>query len=1666
MTKQLLSLQTLTRSIIFLVITLLMPTTLWAEDTYTYGSGIYLSLYENQYNSEWFDYGWNISITGDNPASTSDGFSDFEELRLTFTEPLKGELKNISLSAKVGKSSNVDIKVYKLGTPESNTRTQVGTIEISTGETVTYIFNASSSESCVFNNEYIQLVFEKKDPNETTFISANEIDGIELEFNGKAFGIKVDGKRVTSNNQNDILGDGNGETGSVSFDGDKTLILNNANLTKGIRTTINDLKIRIIGRNTINTTDSATIKSWLETNDSQLTFCTSDPSSTITLVPQPNGKAIDGFKVEFEDDLTAVGDYNSYGENITIEKGYDIWIDSSRFSASRRDGGYSGEISYDDNTHTLSLGGISYLSTIKTRLPQLNIKLKNNNSLSKITFESENASDVNGTLIFEKDGDTSETNNLTINEISGFKNVIYRNGLGKKINDASQQSGAGGDISYIIEPMTAPKIAYEDNGIRLVTEYEGDIVYSYDHVNEEIPDIETSKYDNRLISLVPGTLTAYIQNSDDNVSPMLKGKYFEFASSLNTTYDGQERILEESDLPELLPKVEGLEYSISYPEINSIIGSTVVSDVTKLTVCGLGKALIEAYIMPEDSYDFEVLNKNDDGRIELEVNVTPSVPTFSLDEGTYDEPKTLELSAPYKKSETDEQTTVNIKYFLDGDSDNPVLYNNPISINKSTTITAWVEVEEKPATGGDPVTHESEKVTKEYTIKQEPNIAFMQESNGEFVDIEDGTTIISTFGYVAPKIIISGTSDLQGSLVFTSSKENVVASSSISTSLNEEQEITLLNYTIKGVGETNITAQYTPANDEPLLSKTISFGLKVNPRNISDATITLNNANFTYTGSPIEPKTTVAFVATETASAATLTKNSDYNINYIQINGESESSLDTAPTNVGSYKVAVEGIGNYTGTTTKTFTITPAAMTVTASGYEGAYDGKAHGITVAAPEGATVMYGTKKGNYTQDTSPTYTDAGTHMVHYQVTKSNYTTVIDSAKVEISKADITPTVSLTGWTYGATANEPSITGNTGNGEVTYSYKPEGTETFVETKPVVVGTHTVKATIAETTNYNGAEATNTFTISPATMTVTASGYEGAYDGKAHGITVAAPEGATVMYGTQEGTYDLTASPTFTDAGTYQVYYQVSKENYTPVTGSKTVEISKAAGGLAYSAATASAELNGDGWTAPSLSNPHGLDITYSSSNTAVATVSATGAVSLTGIGQTTIKAASTGNKNYAASEAQYVLTVTRGKAKSYGVKIGDTEVNEDNYTDIFGDDGTDDGDHKRVAPSMLFNPEKNTLLIIGSNEGLTIESTLPELNIHLSQDNKLKKVVFNNQGNSANTGKVLFTCDSNFPGKLTIENTEGESAISGFASVGYEFGLQVLAPEDATYKDGKMVNGNGAVVSTLTIGVVLNPLTGDEPDELNPDDFTVTYPDGTTATIDLTNNAINNILYTLNNDTEGQGYDPEYNDIGIVTTMTDEVVTQVANDVANSTLIVGSDDYANRFIGLTFIVQGGEGTIKIAQEVEDGYEFHLKIGNNDAVKVADYIITQPNADVPYQLDDATLCWLYLVKKPGASTRMRSTRVNKRSKLMGSIKHVNIKAKTVASTNSATKVSGGIITVAANNALTDIEDTQVDNQSQSSQHNKWYTLDGRQINKPSQKGLYINNKKKIVIK
>lgn len=161
-----------------------------------------------------------------------------------------------------------------------------------------------------------------------------------------------------------------------------------------------------------------------------------------------------------------------------------------------------------------------------------------------------------------------------------------------------------------------------------------------------------------------------------------------------------------------------------------------------------------------------------------------------------------------------------------------------------------------------------------------------------------------------------------------------------------------------------------------------------------------------------------------------------------------------------------------------------------------------------------------------------------------------------------SSISLSVSMSGWTYGSEASSPIVTGNTGNAPVSYSYAASGSTDFTATKPVNVGEYTVKATVPAISIYTAAEATASFAITAATISgVEATAYSGTYDGAAHTIGVTIPEGATIMYGTAEGTYDKETAPSYTNAGEYTVYYQVTKANYNTVTGSAKVTINKKA-------------------------------------------------------------------------------------------------------------------------------------------------------------------------------------------------------------------------------------------------------------------------------------------------------------------------------------------------------------------------------------------------------------------------------------------------------------------------------------------------------------------------
>ena len=77
---------------------------------------------------------------------------------------------------------------------------------------------------------------------------------------------------------------------------------------------------------------------------------------------------------------------------------------------------------------------------------------------------------------------------------------------------------------------------------------------------------------------------------------------------------------------------------------------------------------------------------------------------------------------------------------------------------------------------------------------------------------------------------------------------------------------------------------------------------------------------------------------------------------------------------------------------------------------------------------------------------------------------------------------------------------------------------------------------------------------------LDVTASGYEGIYDGKSHGITVdCKTEGATILYSTDGKTYSA-KKPEYKNVGTYVTYYKVEKDGYTTVVGKESVKIKEA--------------------------------------------------------------------------------------------------------------------------------------------------------------------------------------------------------------------------------------------------------------------------------------------------------------------------------------------------------------------------------------------------------------------------------------------------------------------------------------------------------------------------
>lgn len=837
-----------------------------------------------------------------------------------------------------------------------------------------------------------------------------------------------------------------------------------------------------------------------------------------------------------------------------------------------------------------------------------------------------------------------------------------------------------------------------------------------------------------------------------------------------------------------------------------------------------------------------------------------------------------------------------------------------------------------------------------------------------------------------------------------------------------------------------------------------------------EATLSWSNTSFTYDGQSHVPTATVSNLIGSDACTVT---------------------VDGAQTNVGTYTATATALSNSNyklpTTVTQSFTISAATMTVTATGYDAAYDGQAHGISVSAPDGATVKYGESATSCTLDASPTYTNVGTYTVYYEVTKANYTTITGSATVKISKAagSISYATASVDKTFGDAAFTNALT-KTGDGGVTYSSGNTAVATVDATSGQVTivgaGSATITATVTDGTNYTYATktASYTLTVAAATMTVTATGYSAAYDGQAHGISVTAPEGATVKYGESATNCTLDASPTYTNAGTYTVYYEVTKANYGTVTGSATVTISKAAGSISYATASVSKTF-GDAAFTNALTKTGDGTVTYSSSNTGVATVnSSTGEVAIKGDGTTTITAtvADGTNYTYATKTATYTLSVG----------VAAMEVSATGYEGVY--DGqphsirvtAPEGAKVRYGEGAAIYTSDTSPTFTNAGDYLVFYEVTKEnyATVTGSAAVKISKVpvtlFMDVSDKTIKKDEKIRIEYSTSPVGLPIVFSSSDDAVTMISTIKVdsrfsELFVKALYPGEATITatyDGGTNYESISASFTVTVEVeAIQAINDNQNYSFEASDYM--NADGSEEP--LNGVIINNIFHNLSvgNST---GYDSEEKCLAIGSPTSPENIRGAVEGTARFLMDndypsdpAEYDEWLALWSGMAFFVdapgEGEEGVLTVESKEEGACHIAIQPGVSDlstfqhSERDKDDVLITPDGvfDLKKWLEDNGYVWIgsadgkdampvVIVNVLDGSARTKAIQKGKKS-------GINVKVYTV---TYKVRSTSGIETI--------------DRETKILSEDGWYDLRGQRISQPQKKGLYINNGRKIVIK
>ena len=791
----------------------------------------------------------------------------------------------------------------------------------------------------------------------------------------------------------------------------------------------------------------------------------------------------------------------------------------------------------------------------------------------------------------------------------------------------------------------------------------------------------------------------------------------------------------------------------------------------------------------------------------------------------------------------------------------------------------------------------------------------------------------------------------------------------------------------------------------PVLSNPNKATVTYSSSNTGVATIDANSGAI----SPVAPGSTTITASVVDAPSAS------YTLTYTDDRGE--------PGNLG--------FGFSSTTASATYgdgTITPLSLTMgQLSGASVTYSSSVQSVATVDNAGSVTI----KGAGSTEISASF--AGDDYV--KPGSASYTLTVNPKEVGL-------TWGTTSFIYDGSAHAPTATatGLVGNDACTVTVegaKTDAGSNYIATASVLSNTN-YKLPTDNTTTFSIAKAASSVTTAPTANTLT-------YTGSAQAlVTAGAASGGTMQYSLDNQTFAETV-PTGTNVGSYTVYYKVVGDaNHENAEGGQVVvAIAKADATVAFASKTASGKI-GEAFTAPKVTtSPADLTLSYTSSNTKVATVDAsTGAVTLVSAGETTITASFAGNDNYNAANDSYTLTVAKADAVNSDLSFASATA-----TATYGD--------ATVTSPTLNNPHQLPLTWSSSNEGVATVNTSGVVTIVGAGETVISAAFAGNDTYGANTISYTLTVNK-FQPKITFASTSVTAKVGeGFTppkvttdpkdlEFVYTSSDENVAKVDASTGEVTIV-GSGTTRITATFNATRNyhyassyyDLTVEDNDYLlDPIEEDKDYKmeakyfindDGTE--VDLSNVIINDILFTLKNQNspEGDGFDPDLDCIVLNTV----VAASAVNTLVEKGLLPGTDEYAEEFTGLTFLMPAGEGEIIVTSQELNGVYLMVKVGKEKPVAIS--MPEMGDYSIPYKSNAKTYVYLW-----NGGTNANGTR-GKKSMTDARVRRVSYKS-----------------------AASDIQQVI----GELTDDDRWYNLNGLRITRPTKKGVYIHGNRKVVIK